>query len=154
MMRPSSRPRDARSSFPPAEGDRREAVPRSARLPRLKILVIDDSEVVLQATQAQLEACGFEVSLCDSPIGAAMRAAREQPDLILVDLDMASMPGDRVITSLKTGPRTARIPICIYTGADQRQAMAVARRARADGVIEKGCDEKTLLTTIRRALRT
>lgn len=133
-----------------------ESEPFSQRAPRSssrrKIMVIDDSEIVLEATKTMLVERGFDVVLCDSPIGAVLRVINERPDLVLVDLDMASMPGDRVIASLKSGPRTARIPVCLYTGKDADEAREAVRRSGADGLIEKTWDALSLAQAVRRVL--
>ena len=115
-------------------------------------MVIDDSEIVLEATKAMLVECGFDVVICDSPIGAVLRVINERPDVVLVDLDMASMPGDRVIASLKSGPRTARIPAHLYTGKDAETAREAMKRSDADGIIEKTWDALELGQAVRRAL--
>ena len=75
-----------------------------------KILIIDDSELVLAATRGMLESLGFLVVTVSSPIGAVLVAAEERPDLVLVDLSMASLSGDRVVSSLKRNARTSAIP--------------------------------------------
>lgn len=115
-------------------------------------MVIDDSEIVLEATKSMLLESGFDVVTCDSPIGAVLRVINERPDIVLVDLDMASMPGDRVIASLKNGPRTSRIPVVIYTGKDAGTAWEAARRSGADGFIEKTWDALSLAQAVRRVM--
>lgn len=133
-----------------------DSEPLSQRAPRSgtrrKILVIDDSEIVLAATRAMLTESGFDVVTCESPIGAALRVIQERPDLVLVDLDMASIPGDRVIASLKSGPRTSRIPVCVYTGADAETAREAMKRSGADGLIQKTWDALSLAQAVRRVL--
>lgn len=151
-------PLSQRTLRPPSERERRgpDSEPLSQRPPRSssrrKIMVIDDSEIVLQATKAMLQEGGFDVVICDSPIGAALRVIQERPDLVLVDLDMASMPGDRVIASLKSGPRTARIPVFLYTGTNAEAARDIAKRSGADGLIEKTWDAMIFAQMVRRAL--
>lgn len=127
-----------------------ERVPRSS--PRRKVMVVDDSELVLEVTKGMLRSAGFDVITCDSPIGAVLRVVQEKPDVVLVDLDMASMGGDRLILALKQGPRTAHIPVCLYTSQDPRIAQEAVRRSRADGFIAKGCDPLLLAHAVRRAM--
>ena len=133
-----------------------DSEPLSQRAPRSssrrKVMVIDDSEIVLEATKSMLVEGGFDVVTCDSPIGAVLRVINERPDVVLVDLDMASMPGDRVITSLKSGPRTSRIPVAIYTGKDAGTAWEAVRRSGADGFIEKTWDALSLAQAVRKVM--
>jgi CheY-like chemotaxis protein len=139
-----------RDSKPPENEPLSQRAPRSSS--RRKVMVIDDSEIVLDATRAMLIEGGFEVVTCDSPIGAVLRVISERPDVVLVDLDMASMPGDRVITSLKSGPRTAKIPACLYTGKDAATAREAQRRCGADALIEKTWDALSLAQAVRRVM--
>lgn len=134
----------------PDRGAESERVPRSA--PRRKVMVVDDSEIVLEVTRGMLRSSGFDVITCDSPLGAVLRVIQEKPDVVLVDLEMASMGGDRLILSLKQGPRTAHIPVFLYTGQETRVAQDAVRRSRADGFIAKGCDPLLLANAVRRAL--
>lgn len=115
-------------------------------------MVIDDSEVVLTVTRIMLQATGFDVVVCDSPVGAVLRVVSELPDIVLVDLQMASISGDRVVTALKGGARTAGIRVCLYTSTPFSEAQEIMRRCRADGFIQKGSDKMTLAAAIRRVL--
>jgi response regulator RpfG family c-di-GMP phosphodiesterase len=81
-----------------------------------------------------------------------LKVISERPDIILVDLDMASMPGDRVIASLKSGPRTSRIPVCLYTGKDPQSAREAVKRSGADALIEKGWNALALAASVRSVL--
>lgn len=152
----SQRARSSLSSWPVGDPRAPDSEPVSQRAPRSssrrKVMVIDDSEIVLDATKAMLLEGGFDVVTCDSPIGAVLRVISERPDVILVDLDMASIPGDRVIASLKSGPRTARIPVCLYTGQDASTAREALKRSGADALIEKTWDALSLAQAVRRAL--
>lgn len=114
-----------------------------------KILVVDDSEVVLEVTEYMLRSTGHDVVTCNTPIGVTLVAAREQPALILVDLDMASMGGDRVVASLKASMRTAEIPVLIHSDRATEELESAARRSGADGFIRKTSDAAALSRQIR-----
>jgi two-component system alkaline phosphatase synthesis response regulator PhoP len=109
-----------------------------------KILVVDDSEVVLEVTEYMLRSTGHDVVTCNTPIGVTLVAAREKPALILVDLDMASMGGDRVVTSLKASTRTAGIPVLIHSDRAAAELEAAAAKSGADGFIQKTSDAAVL----------
>ncbi len=119
---------------------------------RRKILVVDDSELILKLTAGMLRSAGFDVTTCDNPVGVAMRVIAEKPDLVLVDLDLGNVSGDRVIASLKNGPRTAHVRACLYTASDDPSVAAAVKRSRADGVIPKGSDAAALARAVRKAM--
>jgi DNA-binding response OmpR family regulator len=122
-------------------------MPTPTSLP--KILVVDDSEVVLEVTEYMLRSTGYEVVTCNTPIGVTLVAAREQPSLVLVDLDMASMGGDRVVASLKASMRTANIPVLIHSDREAPELEAATRNSGADGYIKKTADARALCRQIR-----
>lgn len=117
-----------------------------------KVVVIDDSEIVLEATRHMLERAGLRVVTCASPIGAALIVSREQPDLVLVDLDMASMSGERVVAAIKNGPRTAKLAVYLFSDRRVPELTAAAARSGADGFIRKEGDANALMRSIRKAL--
>lgn len=119
---------------------------------RRKVLVIDDSALILKLTSVMLNAGGFDVSTCDSAAGALLRVISEQPDLVLVDLDLGEVSGDRVIASIKNSPRTAHVRAYLYTASDGAEVAALVKRSRADGFVSKGSDGVALVQAVRRAL--
>jgi CheY-like chemotaxis protein len=59
-------------------------------------------------------------------------AARELPDLILLDLHLPGLHGDEVLKRLRREPATAGIPVVILSA---EASPAVIRRMRSSGVI-------------------
>jgi len=102
-----------------------------------KILVIDDSEVVLEATKAALSAGGFEVITRDTPFGSGAAILREQPDLVLVDFDMPCLSGEDVVRHVREHPAIERTCIVFFSDRNQDELRAVAGRTGADGWITK-----------------
>ena len=116
----------------------------------LKIVIIDDSEIVLDLTRSVLEREGMTVVTCSSPIGATLVVAREKPDLVLVDVDMASMSGERVVAGIKSGPRTAGVRVVLYSDRRLDELGQISDRCGADGFIRKGGEAGALVRSIRR----
>ena len=103
----------------------------------MKVVVIDDSAMVLDVVCAGLEARGYNAVPLDSPIGAGIVVTREKPDAVLVDLTMASMSGEAVVKSLKTaapdGPR-----VVLFSDRQDADIALAAARSGADGWVRKG----------------
>lgn len=118
--------------------------------PARKVVIIDDSEIVLELTRSVLQDAGIQAVTCSSPIGATLVVAREKPDLVLVDVDMASMSGERVVTGIKTGPRTAGVPVVLYSDRRSDELAQIAERCGADGFVRKGGEAASLIRSIRR----
>ena len=79
------------------------------------ILIVDDNLASLKQISAQL-AKNYEVSLAKSGELALQICAREQPDLILLDVEMPEMDGFATITRLKEDPVLRHIPVIFLTG--------------------------------------
>jgi putative two-component system response regulator len=77
---------------------------------------VDDNLAVLKQISAQL-AQDYEISLANSGEQALQICAAEQPDLILLDLEMPGMDGYAVIARLKEDPRFMHIPVIFLTAS-------------------------------------
>ena len=82
-----------------------------------KILLIEDNEINRAMLSRRLERTGFEVCLAiDGPAGIAAARA-ENPDLILMDINLGlgKMDGWEATQKIKADPATAGIPIMAVT---------------------------------------
>ncbi len=101
-----------------------------------KILVADDEPDVVRVLTSLLEARGYEVIQAFDGKEALEQAAREKPDLILLDLDMPGMDGYEVLFYLKRDERLKQIPVIVFTGCTWGEEQA-ARGFGADGFLSK-----------------
>ncbi len=81
-----------------------------------RILLVDDDEMVLEATRQTLQALGYRVAACSSPRSAldAFQANQDDYDLIFTDLTMPEMDGVRLIASIRL--QSPYIPAVICSG--------------------------------------
>lgn len=127
-------PSDAKAA---AEGVR----PESSKF-RQKILIVDDDEDVLRSTEMMLNLLGFDaVPLMNAGRTVAL-AERERPALILQDLRMRGLDLPRLVSSLKSNPTTGRIPLVLFSAAEDVAEMAA--QVNADGYLSKPFDEEQL----------
>ena len=83
------------------------------------ILAIDDNLINLKMIEKSLSKEGYRVlSASNGPKGREM-AVRDQPDLILLDIQMPGEDGFQVIRFLKDTPATASIPVIFLTGISE-----------------------------------
>ncbi len=116
---------------------------------RRRVLIIDDSRPFLSAAQRVLES-DFQVSVTDSRVQAIRLAAREQPDIALVDADMPLMSESDLVPSLRA-ECSARIFLC--SASPETRLAARAEACAADGHLRKTDDPDTLLGALRDADR-
>ena len=97
-----------------------------------KVLVVEDNELNRRLLEVRLEIHGYE-ALTTSMGAAALDIAREQqPDLILMDIQLPDIPGIEAIRRLKADEQTRDIPIIAVT--------ALAMSYEKANILASGCD--------------
>ena len=120
-----------------------------------RILYIDDEKDFLLLTKIRLEKSGeFEVITTTDPEGGIELAKKHKPDLILLDIIMPGLEGDRVAGILLNDVQTKRIPILFYSDLVNDISAKNGRLRKIGGwdFIPKtaGCQE--LLSCVRKVL--
>jgi signal transduction histidine kinase/CheY-like chemotaxis protein len=118
---------------------------QTAEFPR--ILVIEDDRAAAQLLQSHLTSAGYDVVLCDQPGRALEMAAELQPSAVTMDIIMKPVNGWELLSTFKTDPRTARIPVVLVTIIDQP---ATGASLGADEYIVKPVIKATLLAAVER----
>jgi two-component system, NarL family, nitrate/nitrite response regulator NarL len=115
-----------------------------------RILIIDDHALVRQGIRMLIESNpGFAVvGEAGERAPALSLAAGEQPDIILLDLDLGSVSGLDMIRELKTAAAEARI--LILTGLRDAGSLRRAVRLGASGIVQKEAAAEVLLKAIER----
>ena len=116
------------------------------------ILVVEDNPANMKLVVFILQKGGHEaIQAVDAEAG--LRAAREQqPDLILMDVQLPGMDGLEATGLLKSDSVTSRIPVFALTAMAMRGDEERVRAAGCDGYIVKPIDYKGLLTQVEQAL--
>ena len=125
-----------------------------------KILIIDDSEIILETTKAALEDAGYRVTAL-SLFGAGMAAAsslaellKHSPDapvLILMDVTMPGLEGDEV-TRLFKDAWDIEVPVYLYSALDPGELQQRAQAVGAEGYILKSEGLDGLVARVRELL--
>jgi len=92
------------------------AVPRSDTLPKGRVLIVDDDDIVRVTTQAALTRRGFDVIAVASGAEALAYLARDTPALMLLDLNMDDMSGWEVMSYLQNEPRLRDMKTIVVSG--------------------------------------
>jgi len=86
-----------------------------------------------------LKFAGYEaITASDGDIGIDV-ARRLKPDVIVMDLAIPGVSGITAVRTLRTDPRTSRIPIILLTGHAARAIQGDALRAGVDVFLTKPC---------------
>jgi CheY-like chemotaxis protein len=91
-----------------------------------KILLVEDNEYNREMLAKRLERAGFNVATAvDGREGLAM-AESENPDVILMDLDLPEIDGWEATRRLKMSPATSGIPVIALTAHAMQQDLKKA----------------------------
>jgi two-component system OmpR family response regulator len=120
-------------------------------LRKQKILVVDDSEICREVARSALEAGGFVVTALESPIGLSLAVQRERPALVLIDVMMPALSGDKAVAVLR-GRRLHKCAMVLYSDRPSAELNELAVAAGAAGYICKSADVGALVQSVRRFL--
>ena len=110
------------------------------------ILIYDDDEEILLLCKAILSKFGFVVETLSKCENILNDIKSIQPHLILMDLWIPEIGGEKAITIAKQNDTTCNVPILLFSAnADIEQ---ITKKVNADGYIEKPFAINTLIDTI------
>lgn len=118
-----------------------------------KIVVIDDSEIVLEVTKGALDGAGFEVVTHDRPAGCVALILHEKPDLVLMDVNMPGLGGDTIVSVLARAQPTGDTVVLLHSSLSADVLRAKAASAGAHGFIQKSGDLFGLVREVNRWLK-
>jgi two-component system, cell cycle response regulator len=120
----------------------------------VKVLIIDDDPNALEVAKARLTKEGLEL-ICAQGGVAGLKAARsDEPDLILLDLDMPDISGFDVCRALKADGELCMIPVLFLSSSTTADDKIAGLDLGAVDYVTKPFDAFELRARVRAALRT
>ncbi len=108
------------------------------RMPEAKsVLVIDDSEIARVSMAQVLQNAGFRVCTLPSPIGATRTILRNQVGVVVADVLMPGMRGDRFAALFRSNPRFKNVGVVLVSGAEDLELNGLALEVQADATLQK-----------------
>ncbi len=118
---------------------------------RPRVLVIDDSKLVLEVTRFALESAGFEVDVAIDVTTFEAKRFANAPDVIVVDVQMPEAFGDDLASTLR-GAYGVKVPILLLSTLPDAELASRARNAEAWGYVSKRDGLPKLISRLREAL--
>ena len=102
-----------------------------------RALIVDDSKSARVFLARVLENYDIDVDSAESAEAAIEYLTSNRPDVIFMDHLMPGMDGFQAVQAIKNDPRTATIPIMMYTSQEGELYLGQARALGAVGVLPK-----------------
>lgn len=81
-----------------------------------RVLLVEDNTTVRELLRVLLESDGYEIVEAKDGLEGLLKAEFAKPDLMILDLMMPDVDGERVIAQLRTDPELAHIPVLVVSG--------------------------------------
>jgi len=117
------------------------------------ILVVDDVTANRELLEGYLYDLGYEVRQASDGQEALEQINRDEPDLVLLDIEMPRMDGLTLCARVKADPLGRLIPVVLITAAHDRATRLKGLAAGADDFLTKPFDSKELLIRTQVLLR-
>lgn len=115
---------------------------------KIKILVVDDEEDIIEILTYNLEKEGYEVESAQDGIKAVKKASKFKPDVILLDIMMPHQDGVETCRQLREIPELKNTFIIFLTARAEEYSEVAAFDVGADDYIHKPIKPRALISRI------
>ena len=116
-------------------------------------LIVDDSPADRALFRAVLGRAGYTVHEAAYGRDALERARESQPEIIVLDVNLADTDGHAVCRELRADPQFAAVPILMLSGEHQADDVIAALEAGADDYITKDEAPPIIIARVKRLVR-
>jgi len=118
-----------------------------------RILIIDDDKVVLEIAKDVLTREGYSVFTSDQALGTSQKVAEIKPHLIVIDVIMPGLAGDKICKILKENYIYREMKIILYSVKDQDELKKLAVQSEADDFLIKSSNYQELVEKVNSLLK-
>ena len=119
----------------------------------LHVLVIDDDDIAREFICDILRRAGFTVEDLPSTIGVTNRLTRDHFQVVVLDVMMPALSGDKLTVLLRKNQQLQHLGIVLVSSAPKEELEAMARDHGADAVVSKEEARERLATAVLHAAR-
>jgi len=123
-------------------------------LPDRRLLIVEDSATMRRVMRRFLESTGYVIFEAADGEEALQLAARERPDVILLDVQIPLLDGFGVLASLQTDAKLSEIPVVLVTARSQAEDVADGLHRGAHDYLRKPFQQPELIARVQAAMRT
>jgi len=115
-----------------------------------RVLVVDDDRALARALAMNLSARSYQVDVALTGAAALEQAAREAPDVVVLDLGLPDTDGVEVLRELRG---FSEVPVLVLSARSDQAEKVAALDAGADDYVTKPFGMEELLARLRAAVR-
>ncbi|MBQ2706064.1 MAG: response regulator [Agathobacter sp.] len=124
-----------------------EYIKNNGKHTKKKILVVDDSGVMLRNVKGWLEDY-YQVSLANSGTMAIKYLSTNRPDLVLLDYEMPVINGKQVLEMIRSESEFSSIPVMFLTSKNDKETITQVLGLKPEGYILKSTKPEQIIQMI------
>ena len=124
-----------------------EFIKTNGKHTKKKILVVDDSGVMLRNVKGWLEDY-YQVSLANSGAMAIKYLSTNRPDLVLLDYEMPVINGKQVLEMIRSEAEFSDIPVMFLTSKNDKETISQVLGLKPEGYILKSTKPEQIIQMI------
>ena len=105
-----------------------------------KIMVVDDNIISLMVTDEVLTAHGYEVVKTTSPRGCIAKIDYEQPDILMIDAQMARLALDDLLSNIQTATEHENLVVVLFSAMEPEALQSLCIEKDMHGYFSKTMD--------------
>jgi DNA-binding response OmpR family regulator len=117
-----------------------------------KILIVEDEPDIVATVRDRLEMYEYEVLSAGNGKEGLEKALSEEPDIVLLDVNMPVMDGFTMLEALRKRPEGAEITVMMMTVRDRKEDVARAEACGVEDYVAKPFELSELVDKIEKAL--
>ena len=119
---------------------------------RKTVLLVDDSQAVLDALGTAFEEAGYEVKAANDGEEVFRKMTALDPDVLMLDIYMPKINGADVCRLVKAHPRWKKTYLVLMSSRIDEGEVDMYRRLGADEVLKKPFDPDHVVAMVEKAL--
>lgn len=122
------------------------------QLNKIKVLVVDDSDIIRHALKTFFEDYNFDVITCHDGLEGVQKAAEFKPNLIFLDLMMPNFDGIKMLQVIKVLDNLKNIPVIVISANTDKRNVMAAIEAGANRVLSKPLQKEMIIKYVNEIL--
>ena len=119
-----------------------------------KILVIEDDPATSRLVDYSLQHEGYQVFTASNGLDGIRKALEETPDLIILDVMLPGMDGFEICHRLRSEPKTAEVPILMFSAKSQDIDKTTGLLVGADAYLTKPAPPSSIVESVQKLINT